>query len=99
MKRAEKGIPRYGHLTDDGRHGPYDPKYVCFNCNLSFKSHQLGVRLEKCPSCGCEMHNAGSFFSAPKKSDKKGWIKVRKLVMEHREWIIKQKEWRKRVYN
>ncbi len=59
---------------------PYNMAFACLECCKSFKrefnlSKECPLTL-KCPDCGCEAHNFGRHFKAPKKTDKKQWQKL-----------------------
>ena len=57
--------------------------HACFNCRKSFKyavEDKYSVSYSKlCPQCGTDLFLMGRSFEAPKKSDKKQWLKVEKL--------------------
>jgi hypothetical protein len=66
----------------DYSHWRGKPKRACFNCRKCFKDrtyHQLAVQTKTCPHCGGELHNMGTHFKAPRRSDDKAWEAIEML--------------------
>jgi len=74
--RATGKIPKF-------RSADYLVAHACFSCRKSYKypvETKFTVSFSKlCPQCGEEIFLMGRSFEAPKKSDKKQWLKVEKL--------------------
>ena len=52
-------------------------KYVCFDCRKCFH----GTRNRACPDCGSQMVDVGWQFKAPRRTSKKKWAALRRLVV------------------
>lgn len=59
--------------------------FACLECCKSFKREYKLLPIEypkelPCPNCGGISYNLGRHFKAPKRTDKKQWVKIRFLV-------------------
>ena len=63
------------------RRGGNIDSYVCCDCRQRAKRNRYKSN-PLCPGCGKTMAWVGHDFATPKKSDKRGWDEVRRLVCE-----------------
>lgn len=69
----------FGEWIDDGRL-EYKRKYICFNCNKTFRATDRHTSLKNCPECGQTLRGVGMMFKAPRKQDKRSWKKLKEIL-------------------
>ncbi len=66
--------------------GSYRNHYVCLQCKVGLKDHDdfnpKAHDLRRCPKCSMEAHSVGRNMRIPKKSDKNGWLLLKKILVD-----------------
>lgn len=53
---------------------------VCFNCRRSKKQAMRQSISQSCAECGSPMYNLGKLFTAPRRHDEAGWLKIGLMI-------------------
>lgn len=53
---------------------------VCFNCRRTKKKPENQTISQACAECGSPMYNLGKSFTAPRRQDNAGWLKIELMV-------------------
>lgn len=77
---------RFSDVPDDGRHGPYRSKYVCFDCRKVWRPRGLYwlARMSKCPQCAKILWDGGPMLKVPRRGKIKAWCKLEAAISEVR---------------
>lgn len=69
--------------------------WVCFQCLYAIRQAKSFKNTPKCQSCGQDCVCVGYKLKIPKKSDKKGWVQLKKINREIRRQNLESQKRRK----
>jgi hypothetical protein len=80
MNKKIKSLADWYNSPDENMHGrTATDKWACFHCRKAFAQDFNRETQPVCPDCGQPMKYMGIRFKAPRRDDKKAWLKIRKL--------------------